>query len=482
MKKHAQFNWSIFSLLIICVLAVTFACQKNQKITDELEGNVFSVKFKIKDFETIVTPLKTPSGFRNLASTQKTSGSKEETLFQWNFDLSNTDPIVAFNPLAKIDYNGGKIDYSFVAGWPTTGKAISFRAAQTVLLKIPCQNIKSFSNLTLDANSSATGPRALLIDYSTNKGLSYTKLSDTIHYPVDLAFTGAAKLPVVQSLTQLAIQGKTEVWIRLSLYEGKRPLNNTYNESTGMFRIDNLLITGGEDGSVAQNKLYYHIYHAETHELVKQGAVTAQETFQLDLPMGTYYLSLLTKNSISPITFTNSAVWNNFYVSNSFTEKETEIYAVRDTFQVNQSLERTLTLNRMYSEIKVTFSDVTDLSHIDSILIQQKHPGFYYYPFGISSNSQLDHAILKIEPNFTTLNKSFYFNQFMGYQVINKPIKYELKVFDKGVVIRKFELGTDIKNNMQVLFKGLLLQGIDQTQGFTILKNETWNGKVDVDF
>ncbi|MNT44675.1 hypothetical protein D3C72_1812120 [compost metagenome] len=169
-------------------------------------------------------------------------------------------------------------------------------------------------------------------------------------------------------------------------------------------------------------------------------------------------------------------------MSNSFLEKEVEIYAVRDTFEVNNAMERVLTLDRIFSEINVEFTDVEDLSKIDSIRIQQKHPSFYYYPFSNSSNTQMDASVLLIEPNFTTNNKKFYFNQFMGFHDTNRSIKYELKVFAEGVPIRTFELSTDVKNNMQVLFKGLLLEGFDPIQGFIIRKNETWNGQVDVDF
>ncbi|CDT00238.1 hypothetical protein MUK51_21080 [Sphingobacterium faecium] len=482
MKKNAQFNLSISSLLFIFLLAAASSCQKNKKISDELEENVFAVKFKIKDFESIVTPLQKASGVKKLASGKATGSSQEEILFQWTFDLGNTDPTIAINPLPIIDYNNGKVDYSFTAGWPTTGKSINFRGAQSILLKLPVQRITLIQSLSMDVNSSGTGPRALLIDYSTDRGLSFSKLSDTIHYPIELANTGVAKLPVTQSLTAIPVFGKEYIWIRLRLFEGTRPTGSMYNPTTGTFKMDNLMITGITDESVLQNKLYYHIYNSESQALVKQGGISAQESFEIDLPVGTYYLSLVTKNSNSPIFFANSANRSGFYMSNSFLEKEVEIYASRDTFEVSNAMERVLTLDRIFSEINVEFTDVEDLSKIDSIRIQQKHPSFYYYPFSNSSNTQMDASVLLIEPNFTANNKKFYFNQFMGFHDTNRSIKYELKVFAEGVPIRTFELSTDIKNNMQVLFKGLLLEGFDPIQGFTIRKNETWNGRVDVDF
>lgn len=482
MKKCFKSNWITFSFLFITLLAATSSCQKNKKISDELEGDVFSVKFKIKNFESIVTPLQKKAGVKKAASTTTNGSLKEEILFQWDFDLSNVEPIIAFNPSPIIDYNKGLVDYSFTAGWPTTGKAISFRAAQSIFFKLPVAGIESLGNLTMDVNSSGTGPRALLIDYSLDNGLSYEPLTDTIHYPLDLASSGASKLSLVQSLTGVPILGKSEVWIRLRPLEGKRPPGNNFNPTSGSFKMDNLRITGIADGDAVQNKLYYHIYDSESDVLVKQGGISAEEVFAIDLPIGTYYLSVLTKNANSPISFVNSTNRNGFYLSNSFQEKESELYAVRDTFEVTQSIERTLTLNRIYSEIKVEFTDIQNLSTIDSIRIQQKHPSFYYYPFSNSSNSQLDGSILTIEPNFTVENKSFYFNQFMGFHDTNKAIKYELQVFEKGTIIRTFVLESETKNNMQVLFKGLLIEGGNPGQGFTIRKNEIWKGKVDVDF
>ena len=70
----------------------------------------------------------------------------------------------------------------------------------------------------------------------------------------------------------------------------------------------------------------------------------------------------------------------------------------------------------------------------------------------------------------------------MGFHDTNKTIKYELTVYEKGSVIRSFELKSEVKNNMQVLFKGLLLEEINPGQGFIIRKNEKWDGNIDVDF
>lgn len=481
MKKYAKFSLSIFSAFIF-LLATTLSCQKNKKITDELEENVFAVSFKIKDFESIVSPLPKASVVKKVVSTKASGNGQGETLFQWNFDLNNVDPIVALNPLPVIDYNDGKVDYGFTAGWPTTGKSISFRGAQSIFFKLPTQQIESLLHLSLDVNSSTTGPRAILIDYSTDKGVTFSKLSDTIHFPIELTTAAASKLPVIVALNEIPVSNKNSVWFRIRLYEGKRPLESIYNPTTGTFKIDNVLVSGVINQSAGKNRLYYHIYNAESNELVKQGTISTEENFTIDLPLGIYHMSVLTKNSTSPIIFGNSSNRNTFYISNSFKEKDAEIYAVRDTFEVKKSTERTLNLNRVYSEVKVQFTDIENLSIVDSIRIQQKHPGFYYYPFSNNSNSQLDASTLKIEPQFTMDNKSFFFNQFMGLHNINKAIKYELKVYANATVIRTFELQSEIKNNMQILFKGMLLEGDDSGQGFTILKNEKWDGNVNVDF
>ncbi len=479
MKGRTPSTWGIFSCVFILVLAAMPSCKKHAKLSDDNDETVHSVKFKIKDFETIVSPLKTQSTKSKKAST--TGGNSEnQLLYHWNFDNSSGLPIVALEDGVLIDYDNGQTDYDFVGGWPTSGKAISFKGAKEVVIKIPTEAVSSFEHLDFDANSSGTGPRALFLSYSMDRGAHFTPLSDTLRYPAGLAIS--SKFAVSSSLTSIPLVNGGELWLRIALFPGNRDGGSNFNPTTGTFKMDNLMITGKTDPSVIPSKYYYHVFDAASKALIKSGTLNAKETFAVSLPNGTYYLSLIAKNSTLPLIVPEAANLADFYVANAFSERFAELFAGRDTFEVKTSVERVLSLNRIYSEIKLEFTDTEDLSTVDSIQIRQLHPTFHYYPFTWYNNEQLDKTLLSIVPNFTAGNQSLIFNQFMGDYLENKAIKYELNVFRKGEMLRTFELGAEVRNNVQVLFKGKLLDGLNGNQGFQVVKNEKWRDNVVIEY
>ena len=479
MKKRSQFTWGIFSCLFIVILAVP-SCKKNSKLPDESNEKTHAVTFKIKDFETIVSPLKAQSSRSKKASISG-SNTENQLLYHWNFDNGTADPTTALDEAAVIDYNNGKTDYGFVAGWPTSGKGISFRGAKEILIKIPVSGIPVLTNLTFDANSSGTGPRALLLSYSTDKGATFKSLTDTLHYPANLATS--AKFSVEQPLTSIQLMATQECWLKIALFAGNRGTGSNYNESTGTFKMDNVKIMGTTDQSVLPDKLYYHIFDANTKLLVKAGTLNAKEKFNVDLPMGTYYLSLISKNSSIPLAIPTTVTdIRSLWLSNSFSEQSAELFAVRDTFDVRESMERLLTMTRIYSEIKFECTDTEGLDLVDSIQVKQLHKVFQYYPFATVVEENSDNTMLSIVPDFTNNSKSFVFNQFMGDTPENKTVNYEVRVYRKGELVRIFEVANEIRNNVQLLFKGKLLDGVGGSQGFQVVKNEKWRDNIVVEY
>lgn len=480
MKKRSHFTLGNFSCLFIVMLTAVSSCKKNAKLPDESNETTHAVTFKIKDFETIVSPLKAQSSQFKRASTSGSS-TESQPLYHWNFDNGNADPSTALEEEAAIDYNNGKTDYGFVAGWPSSGKAISFKGAKEILIKIPVSGIGSLGDLTFDANSSGTGPRALLLSYSTDKGATFKNLADTVYYPPNL--TTSAKLTLGQPLNSINLTAAQGCWLKIALFAGNRDGGSNYNESTGTFKMDNINISGRTDQSVLPDKLYYHVFDANTKLLVKSGTLNAKEKFNIALPMGTYYLSLLSKNSGAPLLIPATvADVRSLSVSNAFNEQAAVVFAVRDTFEVREPIERVLTMSRIYSEVKFESTDTDGLDLVDSIQIKQKHRAFLYYPFAMVSDETPDNTILRIVPNWTADSKTFVFNQFMGDVPENKMVRYELRVFRKGELARTFELGSEIRNNVQLLFKGKLLDGVSDDQGFQVIKNEKWRDKVVVEY
>jgi len=479
MKKKSKSTWGIFSCVFILVLAAVPSCKKHAKLPDENDETIHAVKFKIKDFEAIVTPLKKQSSTAKRAALNGTA-AEDQLLYHWTFDNSNTIPEVALDDAVLIDYDNGKTNYDFLGGWPSSGKAISFKGVKEIMVKIPTTGIHSLGNWAFDGNSSSTGPRALLLSYSLDKGNSFSVLSDTIKYPSGLSLS--AKVPVSASLGNISLSNSKELWLKISLFAGSRDGGVGYSPTTGTFKMDNLMIYGQVNPAALPSKFYYHVFDAKSKAMVKSGVLNSQETFDVELPNGTYYLSLIAKNSTLPLIMAENVDFEHFYATNAFSEQSAELFAGRDTFEVKGSIERVLNLNRIYSEVKLNFTDIEDLSMIDSIQVKQLHPAFHYYPFMTHSNDQVDESVLTIVPHFTTADKSFAFNQFMGYYLNNTAIKYQFRVFKEGQLLRTFELGNEIRNNVQIQFKGKLLEAINGDLGFQVVKNEDWDDHILIEY
>ncbi|GAA0885286.1 hypothetical protein GCM10009120_38850 [Sphingobacterium siyangense subsp. cladoniae] len=455
------------------------SCKKHAKLPDENDETIHAVKFKVKDFEAIVTPLKKQSTTAKRAALSG-AASENELLYHWTFDNSNTVPEVALDAAVLIDYNNEKTDYDFLGGWPATGKAISFKGGKEILIKIPTKGIQSLGSWTFDCNSSSTGPRALMLSYSLDMGNSFSVLSDTIRYPPNVQLS--AKIPISTSLANISLGSSKELWLKISLSAGSRDGGVGYSPTTGTFKMDNLMIYGQVKPQALPSKFYYHVFDAKSKAMIKSGVLNSQETFEVELPNGTYYLSLITKNSTLPLIMAGAVDFEHFYATNAFSEQSAELFAGRDTFEVKGALERVLKLNRIYSEVKLTFTDSEDLSAIDSIQVEQLHPVFHYYPFMTRSSDQFDKSVLKVVPHFTVADQSFSFNQFMGYYLDNKAIRYQFRVFKDGQLMRTFELGSEIRNNVQIQFKGKLLETANGNLGFQIVKNEHWDDHIVIEY
>ena len=479
MKRKSKSTWGILSCVFILVLAAMPSCKKHAKLPDENNETIYAVKFKVKDFEAIVTPLKKQSTKAKRAALSG-AASENELLYHWTFDNSNTIPDVALDAAVLIDYNNEKTDYDFLGGWPATGKAVSFKGGKEILIKIPTKGIQSLGSWTFDCNSSSTGPRALLLSYSLDEGNSFLALSDTIKYPSNVSLS--AKIPVSASLANIPLGNSKELWLKISLFAGSRDGGAGYSPTTGTFKMDNLMVYGQVNPAALPSKFYYHVFDAKSKAMIKSGVLNSQETFDVELPNGTYYLSLIAKNSILPLIMAEALDFEHFYATNAFSEQSAELFAGRDTFEVKGALERVLKLNRIYSEVKLTFTDSEDLSAIDSIQVEQLHPVFHYYPFMTRSSDQFDKSVLTVVPHFTVADQSFSFNQFMGYYLDNKAIRYQFRVFKDGQLLRTFELGSEIRNNVQIQFKGKLLETANGNLGFQVVKNEHWDDHIVIEY
>ncbi|TCV20749.1 hypothetical protein EDC17_100192 [Sphingobacterium alimentarium] len=75
-------------------------------------------------------------------------------------------------------------------------------------------------------------------------------------------------------------------------------------------------------------------------------------------------------------------------------------------------------------------------------------------------NPILDQSSVEVEDDFQ-LNKQIVFNQFMGLLSETKPIQYSVEVYDDTGIIKTLGLSSALKNNIQLVFIGKLLDDVE---------------------
>jgi hypothetical protein len=144
-------------------------------------------------------------------------------------------------------------------------------------------------------------------------------------------------------LANISLGSSKELWLKISLFAGSRDGGVGYSPTTGTFKMDNLMIYGQVKPQALPSKFYYHVFDAKSKAMIKSGVLNSQETFDVELPNGTYYLSLIAKNSTLPLIMAEAVDFEHFYATNAFSEQSAELFAGRDTFEVKGALERVQT-------------------------------------------------------------------------------------------------------------------------------------------
>jgi hypothetical protein len=331
---------------------------------------------------------------------------------------------------------------------------------------------------------SAMGPKDFELYYSFDEGDTYHELA------LDNQFgniAANAKNSFTYNLEELQLAGD-EIWFRIDLKEGDRTGGGTYNESTGTLRIDNLHLVGISPTSTevfSVNKLQYFVFHKDKQGLMFVGTNDdiSNLSLQLNLPVGDYEALFILNSSdqelLLPSTITKAS---DLYTSNVFSNKNAEIFGFSGSITVSGNMTSNIILHRLYSQIKVEFTDNIDLSHVSKIVIKQEHEPYFYSPFIADlTNPILDQSSIEIIDVFQ-INKQIIFNQFMGLLAESKPVHYIVEVHSENVILRTFHLESILKNNIQLVFHGELLQDPLHEVGFQITKNENWDGENAVSF
>ena len=484
MKSLFQLKYRL-SFLIIIILAIS--CKKDSSV-DEQNELVYPVLFKFSDFIGSEGLLKTSSINNSTLKIASNGGSQsysEGYLYFWSFNNETLLPDVKYKNQAipTITYNSGivpsntsYIASNYVFDQYAAGKALNLTGAKDILIKMPIEDVMTVKSLGFDIGSSNTGPKDFEVFYSIDEGDSYTEISLVNQFG---SFTANAKHSYTYDLLPKNIAGE-ELWIKIVLKAGERGTSSAYNANSGALRLDNLHLIGiapTSSTTASINKLHYFLFHKDKSEIIYQGQLDYADNLALDLKLGDYDVFFIANKSDMELVFPQQILKSSdLFSANIFSNKSAEIFGYVGHLSVNGSVSANIILQRLYSQVKVEFTDNVDLGVVSKLVINQLHEPFFYSPFTLSlTNPVIDQSTIIFEENFQQ-NKQIVFNQFMGFIDTAKPIEYTVHVYGTNGIIRTFTLKSLLKNNMQLVFRGELLKDVDGKVGFQIVKNENWDG------
>ncbi len=475
----------LFTLIVLLALS----CSKDP-VANKESGKLYNLSFKFKGFTSTKQPLK--GAFRSmekLAST--TGGSQGQTvgyLYFWSFNQETLYPDIRVpsNGEISITFNHGNTPANYVASTYThvgfdAGKALNLKGADEIIFEMPLKGVQQITNLGFDIGSSNTGPKDFELYYSTN-GEDYGALQLVNQFE---SATANAKNSFVYDLHEIEIAAD-RLWIKIVPKAGDRMGGDEFNAGMGTCRLDNFYLEGTYEMSQANqvSKLYYFIYHRDNNDIYEVGEVNEEDLadFELQLPLGTYeVMFVLNQSDMDLLLPSNKEDWLNLFVGNYFLNGQAMVYGLVGQIEVIQDESFTFTLERWYSQVKFEFTD-SDLSLANRIVVKAVHQPFYFVPWGQAmSDPMSDDTELIFEEDFVS-NKQITFNQFLGLLAETKEVSYQLEVYAGERLIRTVTVSDEVKNNMQLTFRGELMKDVQAQGNFVIHKNEVWNGAIEAAF
>ena len=483
------------SFYVIILLAI-YSCKKDGSVDEENES-LQAVTFNISGFSNAATPFKTASKASSKASSNVSTAQNyvEGKLYFWSFNHGTLEPDIAFQAMEKpsITYFKGtntdeRIPNLVGSGYKyedyIAGGAISCDGPSEILIKIPIEGADQVTQFGFDAGSSDTGPKDFELYYSIDEGKTYEILQLENQF-------GDTKANTKNSYSYLLSDKNitsTELWFKFLPKEGIRGEAKAYNPTAGTFRFDNIRLLGMAPSSQVGspiNKLHYFLFHKDKPELVVTGVVGYDEasSLTLSLAMGKYSICFVANESTKDLLIPEKPTLSSFYVGNTFANASASIFGyVGELEVIGGTTESQISLKRLFSQVKLEFTDAVDLSAISKIGISQQHDPFFYAPFNPQlANPILDQTDIDITADFNA-NKQLVFNQFMGVNPIEVPLKYTIVVYSSTRVLRTFQLESTLKNNMQLVFRGNLLDQSSSTGKFQISKQMDWGGQKEGEF
>lgn len=481
---------SIVSNLVVFLIIISNAsCERNLFI-EENERSSYPVVFKFPDFKSQISNWQ-EGKVKSVSSDISSYNSAEEYLYYWSFNNDNLDPDIRYIHYIEpsITYNNGLIPSSFVNSTYSfstfaPGRALSFSGAKEIIVKIPIDDVPQIKGFGFDVGSSNTGPKDFDLYISTDKGNVY----DAIVHNNQFENTNTAnfKHSYFYDLLSHSIKGE-ELWIKILPKAGERGTSGSFNESSGSLRLDNLYLIGlfsYVEPVVSINKLHYFLFNQSDGKLVMKGERDLKDLTSLDLsiPEGKYQICFLANTSNQDLIIPSALTLQTFYVGNVFSNHRADVYGYVGELEVSKEQTKEVVLDRLYSQVKIEFSDLQSLSQITKIVVRQQHTPFFYSPFNINLINPISDVSSVEFTKDMFANRQLLFQQFMGKLSENQTVSYSVSIFAGDELIRELSISSAIKNNMQLVFRGNILVNTSQKNGFQIIKNENWDGEITTSF
>lgn len=493
--KCLFFKIGRLSFFFIILLAI-YSCKKDESV-DEQNENLHLVNFKVSGFTSSGASFKASNVKDQAQSSTKPASSQsyiEGYLYFWSFNASSLEPDIAYQQEAKPSITYRKGGEEKVPGFVgstykfdsyESGKAISIEGASEIYMKMPIEGTEQITQFGFDVGSSNTGPKDFELHYSTDEGGSYQLLAAVNQFAIN-GGTNNPKNSYVYQLSDKNIRGSS-IWFKLIPKAGIRVEESVFNPTSGAIRFDNIRLVGMSSSSQVGspiNKLHYFLFHKDNPDIVVTGSVGYEEasSLALNLAKGSYSIFFVSNESAKELLLPESLTRSNFYIGNTFANSNADIFGYAGDLEVNEDVESEIRLQRLFSQIKFEFTDAVDLSVIKKIGISQMHDPFFLAPFNPQlANPILDQSDVEIAADFNK-NKQLIFNQFMGINTTVVPLKYEVVLYGSAGVLRTFQVESTLKNNMQLVFRGNLLQQLNVSGKFQVFKQTDWNGNKEEGF
>ncbi len=482
-------------LVIFPFLFLFNSCNKtHDPEIDPGKQKLQNVTFSFENFKKEIKPFDSPVLNAPPENTHTTNPEKSELIGYFSFDNENLNP--DYNKGELVSMNTRPDQSSFLKFVPhvkslsdKTNKILEVKGVKEVLLYIKTNNLAELDRVEFDfgASQKSIDGFDLAYQYPNNS----QAIVETKSFKLKPESIKNKTMETYQLFFQNGREFKTGLIYVMIKFDGEIQNKGNYNKQEDWINwFDNIRIYGKLKNPPKPKivQLPYFIFNKKNAELVQQGNFIPTEKNKdllLELPIGSYDYVMIYNEGADELFFPNQVKKKeDFSVTSLFKNRYARSFAVQDSFELKESLERKVNLKRLYSQITIDFNDIRNLSDIKNIKIKPLNEPYFWRPFNPLAVATLSNTIsneIVFEQDFN-LHREISFNHFMGFSTEELPISYEIEVNGKEKLIRKFRLNAKIKNNVRLLFKGPIYPSGIANKFFEILIDEKWNETKVIEF